>query len=204
MPIPNATPIPFPTFQKGPGEEGRPAHLLEFILDVQKQFDSENWDDPLRIPSWRLIMRAICDNVLPVLPSPQLQIWEANHESIKLTDTCLKFIAYVGSKPQGASIFCSGNSAQIIFARLLRIRSILEEWAEQPIPSTHEYSNPSEMQSRATSACLVILRALGGSTVLDLTQSSIASWEAVRAILNESLGMCEGKCHNISSVTISI
>lgn len=190
--IPDPTPIPFPTFQKAPGENGSPAYFYEFLSNLSTKLDEKDPEEMSRKQEWRHLMRALADNFLNTFPSPQDLPWDAIHESLKLTEVSLTLLGQIASLPGAGFLFSTDNLGKDLFVRLMKNYTILDAWVDMSVPSDRDYPSPEELQSKTLNALVILIRSLASSAILDAQNSTLMSWGLQRVMLNACLGLCEG------------
>lgn len=190
--VPDATQVPFSTFQEAPGANGTPAQFYAFLSSLSKKMQEKNPEEMSNKQEWKQVIRALADSFLNSLPSPHELPWNAIHESIKLTEVSVTLIDQVTALPQSTALFATEDLGKDVFVLLLKLYMTLDVWVDVSVPPEPDYPSPEELQKKVFGVCVVLLRCLGAGGIVDSEGSSIANEKIRRSFVDGCLELCEG------------
>lgn len=137
---------------------------------------------------WVTTISYLSRYILSTLPPPQGWQWSLLHEKVKIIELCLEVVRRAIKSTD--SLFVGYDiHAKTLFATLMGLCSVLDQWCLTVVPEEQEFLSPEELRTRGIKAAVEMLQCLGRGTQDGNSKSS--SWITLGAILDACLTTCQ-------------
>jgi hypothetical protein len=180
--------IPLPTLQDETSNflEWFRSALAQGNTPLVHQSDREEWVGAIS---------NFCRYLLSALPFPRGWKWNLLHEKTKLIELCLEFVRRAIRSTD--SLFVGyDNHAKTLFATLMGLCHVLDQWCLLAVPSEEEFLSPQELRTCAMKAAAELLHCLGQGVKSGNDKDKLTSSVVLDLIMDSCLNTCKSMQFN--------